>query len=251
MSVVTTELVKHGWVLPSTQTFFPYVTLFTVYTPYTIYRYGFMGWTKLIVRDGWKCLYFHGIMHSTQFNILPDLGLIFLDFEGGFLYVKVGTANPRCRRGTNALEEVFVRKSPLYEVLGQMGMWGMIVSGTQAAILEHKEWSSATWNTTTLAMLAGYSISVPIGYTLQMVFFRLASSPYFNMSLLTSDFYSLLFGLLLFHYKPYWLYFIAFTVVITGLIIYFCHARPEDQGHNDIQPPKYISRNEQTDDGAA
>lgn len=298
-SVLTTELGMHGWVLPSTQTFFPYVLLCSIYTPYTIYRYGFVGWCKLIIRDGWKYL-----------------GLVLLDFEGGFLYVKAfGYTDlmsctllnawkiPVCmfvcwllirvryhwtqilsvfvcvaglillvasdvatnkngaahRRGegdgfmvaaatlygtANAFEEVFVRKSPIYEVLGQMGMWGMIVSAMQASILEHKLWSKAVWNRTTLGLLAGYSLSVPLGLTQQMLFFRLASSPFFNLSLLTSDFYGLLFGLFLFHYRPYWLYFVAFGVVIIGLIVYFCHSTPEEQGNNDVKVPKYIPGSE-------
>ena len=37
-------------------------------------------------------------------------------------------------------------------------------------------------------------IATFIAYTLQMMLLRAASSPYFNMSLLTSDFYGLLFG---------------------------------------------------------
>lgn len=49
-----------------------YLTLFVVYTPYTIYKCklaeepdalwltpsildGFLGWGKMVVRDGWKC----------------------------------------------------------------------------------------------------------------------------------------------------------------------------------------------------
>ena len=34
------------------------------------------------------------------------------------------------------------------------------------------------------------------------------------------DFFSLLFGLFLFHYKPYYLYFIAYPMVVIGLITY-------------------------------
>ena len=33
----------------------------------------------------------------------------------------------------NATEEFFVRKSPLYEVVGQLGMWGTLINGIQAA----------------------------------------------------------------------------------------------------------------------
>ncbi len=39
-----------------------------------------------------------------------------------------------------------MRRSPLYEVLGQLGMWGMIINGVQASILEHKTMGDSTWN---------------------------------------------------------------------------------------------------------
>lgn len=39
-----------------------------------------------------------------------------------------------------------MRKSPLYEVVGQLGMWGMIINGIQAAGLEHKDMVQATWD---------------------------------------------------------------------------------------------------------
>ena len=85
-------------------------------------------------------------------------------------------------------------------------------------------------------------------YTVAPILYRMASSAYYNLSLLSSDFYGLLFGLFLFvsspsphtlchiisradpcsagqHYSVYWLYFPAFVVVILGLIIYFWHAK--------------------------
>lgn len=62
------------------------------------------------------------------------------------------------------------------------------------------------------------------------------------------------------HYKPYWLYFVAFVIVIFGLIVYFwkatraslaCHSMlhivsqsyspAEEQGITDIKYPKYIN----------
>ncbi|CAE6466911.1 unnamed protein product [Rhizoctonia solani] len=55
-SVAITELVKRGWSLPATQNFFLYFALFSIYTPFTIYEYGFKGWGNLIRKDGWKYL---------------------------------------------------------------------------------------------------------------------------------------------------------------------------------------------------
>lgn len=49
----------------------------------------------------------------------------------------------------NAAEEYFVRQSPLYEVVGQLGMWGTLINGVQAAALEHDGMVTATWNGTT------------------------------------------------------------------------------------------------------
>ena len=46
----------------------------------------------------------------------------------------------------NAAEEFFVRRSPLYEVLGQLGMWGALINGIQAAGLEHEGMRAAPWD---------------------------------------------------------------------------------------------------------
>ena len=46
----------------------------------------------------------------------------------------------------NAAEEFFVRRSPLYEVLGRLGIWGTLIIGIQAAVLEHKAFRDVPWN---------------------------------------------------------------------------------------------------------
>lgn len=46
----------------------------------------------------------------------------------------------------NATEEFFVRKRPLYEVVGQLGMWGFIINGIQSSALEWKGMRDAPWN---------------------------------------------------------------------------------------------------------
>jgi solute carrier family 35 protein F1/2 len=56
-----------------------------------------------------------------------------------------------------------------------------------------------------------------------------------TVNLLTSDFYGLLFGLFLYHYQPYYLYFIAFPLTILGLIVYFSVSSPERQGKINVR----------------
>ncbi|OAX43933.1 DUF914-domain-containing protein [Rhizopogon vinicolor AM-OR11-026] len=143
---------------------------------------------------------------------------------------------------TNATEEFFVRRSPLYEVVGQLGMWGTLINGIQAASLEHVDMTTASWNGATIGFLVAYTAAMFILYTTAPLLYRMASSAFYNISLLTSDFYGLIFGLFLFGFSPYWLYFPAFFVVIVGLIIYFWYATPEGQGILDPKAPAYIRR---------
>ena len=39
-----------------------------------------------------------------------------------------------------------MRRRPLYEVVGQLGMWGTLISGVQASIIEHKGMKTVTWS---------------------------------------------------------------------------------------------------------
>lgn len=43
-----------GTSIPAFQSFFNYVLLNLIYTTYTIYKYGFKSWLRLILRDGWR-----------------------------------------------------------------------------------------------------------------------------------------------------------------------------------------------------
>ncbi|KAK8122185.1 hypothetical protein PG984_010855 [Apiospora sp. TS-2023a] len=66
----STLLVNKGTSIPAFQTLFNYVLLTIVYLSYTIYKYGFKKWAKVVVRDGWK------------YAILS-----FLDVEGNYFTV--------------------------------------------------------------------------------------------------------------------------------------------------------------------
>jgi solute carrier family 35 protein F1/2 len=150
---------------------------------------------------------------------------------------------------TNATEEFFVRRSPLYEVVGQLGMWGVLINGIQASSLEHNGMKTANWDGKNIGLLFAYTAAMFILYTVAPLLYRMASSVYFNLSLLSSDFFGLLFGLFLYHYSPYWLYFIAFAVIIVGLIVYFWSSAPEEQGKLNPQKPSYVRSKKESNGG--
>ncbi|KAF5335978.1 hypothetical protein D9611_006284 [Ephemerocybe angulata] len=302
-NVSTTELVNRGWTLSTSQGFFLYFTLFIVYTPYTIYKYGFKGWGNMLLRDGWKyfilaacdveanfmvvkayqytdllscmlldawaipvCLFFSWVYlrvryHWTQilgvFICVAGLGLLVAsdqitqkDWEavargkGDALMIAGATLYGFC----NATEEFFVRKRPLYEVIGQMGMWGFLIGGIQASALEWKEMKTVPWTGDIIGLIFAFTAAMVILYTVAPMIYRMTSSAYFNLSLLSSDFYGLLFGLFLYKYSPYWLYFVSFVVIIVGLIVYFWVSTPEEQGVLDPQAPAYVTMRGQPND---
>ncbi|KAJ6621359.1 DUF914-domain-containing protein [Mycena sp. CBHHK59/15] len=295
-NVTTTELVNRNWDLSTTQTLFLYFSLFAVYTPYTMYRYGPIGWGKMVLRDGWKylilaacdvegnfmvvkayqytdllscmlldawaipvCMAFSYLYMRPKYHWTQILG-VFICISGLGLLVgsdeltkKDWTAMSRGKGDafmiagatlygfTNATEELFVRKRPLYEVVGQLGMFGFFICGAQAAGLEHAQMKTVTWDRMTIGLIIAYTAAMFILYTVAPLLYRMASSAYYNLSLLSSDWYGLIFGLGLYHYSPYWLYFVAFALVLAGLITYFWHSTPEEQGELDPRAPTYVN----------
>ena len=104
-----------------------------------------------------------------------------------------------------------MRQSPLYEVLGQIGMWGTFIIGTQAAVLEHKAMMDVPWNGRIgkfcpplcqswtnhifgAGFLLAYTTAMFFFYTMTPIVFRLASSVFYNLSLLSANPFGLLFG---------------------------------------------------------
>lgn len=95
-------------------------------------------------------------------------------------------------------------------------MWGTLINGIQAASLEHHDMTQASWNgatsrpflssfhrsmtdsTLAVGLLIAYTAAMFILYTVAPILYRMASSAYYNLSLLSSDFYGLLFGLFLY-----------------------------------------------------
>jgi solute carrier family 35 protein F1/2 len=41
--------------IPAFQTFFNYCLLNIIFTSYTIYKYGFKGWLRMLQKRWWKC----------------------------------------------------------------------------------------------------------------------------------------------------------------------------------------------------
>jgi solute carrier family 35, member F1/2 len=121
---------------------------------------------------------------------------------------------------SNVFEEWFVSKRPAYEVLGMLGLFGFFINGTQAAIFDRGSFASATWNGSIAGWLVGYTLCLTIFYSLAPLILRMASAAFFDISLLTANFWGTAIGVSVFGYIIYYLYPIAFVMIILGLVVY-------------------------------
>jgi len=122
---------------------------------------------------------------------------------------------------SNCFEEFLVSKRPMYEVVGQLAFWGMLINGTQAGIFDRASFRSAVWDGQVAGYIAGYTFMLFIFYSLAPLLFRLASAAFFNISLLTGNFWGVIIGIKVFGLTVHFLYPIAFVLILCGLFVYF------------------------------
>lgn len=275
----TTLLIQENWAIPTFQVLLNYTLLTCIFTPYTIYRYGFKDWCRLVWRDGWKYIIlafcdvqgnfflvlayqYTTILSAQLINFWAIVVVVVLSF----LFLKVryhvsqiigilvciggmgvliasdhinGINGGNISRNhqikgdmfallgatfygfTNTAEEYFVSTRPVYEVLGQLSLYGMIIDGVQSAIFERQNYVTAHWNANVAGYLVGFTLVLTLFYCLAPLLFRLSSAAFFNISLLTMNFWNVCIGIQVFHYTIHRLYPVAFCLIIVGHLVYY------------------------------
>lgn len=122
---------------------------------------------------------------------------------------------------SNVLEEWLVSKAPMHHVLSFMGLFGVIINGVQAAIFDRATIAGAAWSPSVGGYLAGYTLCLTLFYTLAPLILRMGSAAFFDISLLTANFWGVIIGIRVFGLSIHFMYPIAFVCIITGLVIYF------------------------------
>ncbi|KAK3747918.1 hypothetical protein QZH41_008368, partial [Actinostola sp. cb2023] len=127
---------------------------------------------------------------------------------------------------SNVAQEFLVKTYSNVEFLGMIGLAGTIISGIQMSILERHELVEIKWTYEVGLYFFGFAACLFLLYTLMPVALKISSAMVVNLSLLTADFYTLIIGAFVFKYKFSPLYFIAFSLVVVGLVIYNSKAVP-------------------------
>ncbi|NXR82514.1 S35F2 protein, partial [Pycnonotus jocosus] len=121
---------------------------------------------------------------------------------------------------SNVSEEYIVKNLSRVEFLGMVGLFGTIVSGLQLAIVEHRELMRIQWNWEIALLFTAFALCMFALYSFMPVVMKVTSATSVNLGILTSDLYSLFFGLFLFHYSFSGLYIVSFVVIIGGFVLY-------------------------------
>ncbi|KAI1352648.1 DUF914-domain-containing protein [Xylaria sp. FL0043] len=122
---------------------------------------------------------------------------------------------------TNTFEEWFVSKRPAYEVLAFLGFFGIFINGTQAAIFDRHTLQTGDFDGAVIGYIVGYTLALTLFYSIVPFILRIASAAFFNISLLTGNFWGTIIGVRVFGFTVHFLYPIAFVLIIIGQLIYF------------------------------
>ncbi|KYB29517.1 Solute carrier family 35 member F1-like Protein [Tribolium castaneum] len=123
------------------------------------------------------------------------------------------------------LQELSVKNTDIVEYLGLLGLFGSILSGVQMVILEKQTLITSTWKSSS-ALLSSFSACQFMFCTFSSVFLINMGTTALHLSLLSGNFYTLIVGILLFNYKFHALYFLSYTLSMTGVYIYAIKQTP-------------------------
>jgi solute carrier family 35, member F1/2 len=127
---------------------------------------------------------------------------------------------------SNVIQEKLVKTNDRMEFLGMLGINGFCIGIVQFFAMELHRFQSITWSYEVILYTMGYSLCLFFMYSNTSSFLTSNDATLFNLSLLTSDVYAVLFAYFVFQYQVHWLYFVAFFLTATGLTFYYRGGQP-------------------------
>ncbi|KAI3442842.1 uncharacterized protein J3R85_000533 [Psidium guajava] len=202
--------------------------------------YQYSSITSVTLLDCWtipSVLVLTWVFLGTRYSMLQlfgaalcviGLGLVLLSDAGvgggggskpllGDILVIAGTV---CYAVSNVGEEFCVKKKDLVEVVSMIGLYGTLVSVVEISIFERQSIESITWSTELVLAFVGYVLAMFLFYSFAPSVLKMSGAAMFNLSLLTSDMWAVAVRILFYHQQVDWLYYLAFAIVVVGLVIY-------------------------------
>lgn len=186
------------------------------------YKYSYLHAVGALI-----CICGLGIIVATDMTFESDSNLYGSDPLLGDIYCLVGSF---LYASSNVLQEHVVKTNNREEYLGLLGSFGVIIASIQFVILDLPKVESTIFTFTICSYIFGFVACLFLVYASASIFLIDYDATLFNMSLLTSDVYAVIFSYLLTGEVVHWPYFIAFGIVVVGLFIY--HREPSPSHSN-------------------
>ncbi|XP_060816855.1 solute carrier family 35 member F1-like isoform X3 [Bombus pascuorum] len=145
---------------------------------------------------------------------------------------------------TTVLQELTVKTVDIIEYLGMIGFFGTILCCIQMVILESLKLESFQWNNVpVITFLIVYCITQFVFFSLVPVILFESGATALQLALLTADSFNVLSGMLVHQYKFHALYFVSYTLTMTGIYIYAIKRTPMSSNsrrqHTELTAPDY------------
>ena len=134
---------------------------------------------------------------------------------------------------SNVVQEHIVKNHDREQFMGHLGIFGLLIASVQCMIVDLPNIQTAHFSADVVLSIVGFVGCLFFMYTNTSSFLEYGDATVFNLSLLTSDVYAVIFTFFFNGYLVNWLYFVAFGLVIAGLVLYHREATPRQLGEED------------------
>ena len=136
---------------------------------------------------------------------------------------------------SNVIQETLIKSRGPWEYLARLGIFGTIFGMIQVFVLESGRIDEIRWEKGVDVVLPfiGYIVILCTCYVSTSWFMKSSDAALFNLSLLTSDVYVMLFVWITGRQGIRWLYLLAFLTTGSGLFLYHQIGGPIQRGSND------------------
>jgi drug/metabolite transporter (DMT)-like permease len=162
----------------------------------------------------------------------------------------LATVAALCYAFANVLQEELVYKGSVSNFLTRFGVVSVPVNIVLGAAVEWKVIAEYNWDAITFVYLFAYSIVLALWYAFSAFVLQFSSAVEMNISLLTSNFYSLLISVAAFGRKPNWLYLIGFFCIPAAIVLYACFpsSAEDEESEDEIMENIVGEPNQDTED---
>ena len=164
---------------------------------------------------------------GVSFSVLGLICIVISDlkqagwvWDGSMLGDCVALVSAVLYAGSNICQEYLMTTgTKLTELLSLLGFFSLWITLIEALSLEIQGISSISGWESGLA-LTGFALSLWVFYSFTPYYLQWFGASLFNMSLLASNVYALIFSIFLFNHSIQWLYFLGFAFVAIGIILF-------------------------------